>query len=336
MTAKNTSNILPHIRGIVDGAKGENYPFADCLAFLMERLGRPDLNYWVFASITGDSITQIYNKNSGPYCDNASQFLAGAERTRYVFDSIGYDYTYVTSQQIAEQKSECLQMLMDSIEKGLPVIAIKGVEQFLYVGYEEQGNTLLTIKGDNAIPEKCDFYNIDGEDWIFAGSKLQDISLDDIFQNAVLKMEHWLTLPEKDGIYFGAAAFRAWADDIENGRYENESDLWNNYCSYICNLASNASNAGGAPLCVEKFAQKHPRYQTMRDDIEKQYIRLSNQDGGIWKALEELGGGFNVTKEVLCDKTKRSKIASKLREAADCLDAVVLILQKNFSSSEVS
>lgn len=336
MAARKTSNVLSHTRGIVDGAKGENYLFDDCLAFLMESIGRPDLNYWVFASITGDSITQIYNRNSGPYCDNASQFMAGLERTRYVFDLIGYGYTYVTGQQITEQRHEYLQMLMDAIDKGIPVIAIEGVDQFLYVGYEDQGKTLLNIKGDNAIPEKCDSCSIDGQDWIFAGSKIRDVSLDEIFQNAVMKMEHWLTLPEKDGVYFGAAAFHAWADDVENGRYENETDLWNNYCSYICNLASNASNAGGAPLCVERFVQKNPRYQKMRDEIEKQYVRLSNQDGGIWKALEELGGGFNVTKEVLCDRTKRSKIASKLREAADCLDAVVEILQKNFSFSEVS
>jgi hypothetical protein len=133
----------------------------------------------------------------------------------------------------------------------------------------------------------------------------------------------------RNGVFFGGAAFRAWAEDIENGRYENESSLWDNYANYICNLASNASNGGGAPLIVEKFAQKYPQYKEMRDKIEEQYIKLSNQkDEYIWKALENLGGGFNVTKEVMRDKEKCKKIADKLREAGDCLDEVVRILRE--------
>jgi xanthine phosphoribosyltransferase len=64
--------------------------------------------------------------------------------------------------------------------------------------------------------------------------------------------------------------------------------------------------------------------------IAAQYFNIGNGDGsgGIWKDLEDLGGGFNVTQEALHDKEKRTKIAAKIRGAGDCLDEVVRILQE--------
>ena len=46
-----------------------------------------------------------------------------------------------------------------------------------------------------------------------------------------------------------------------------------------------------------------------------------NNDEG--KDLEALGGGFNVTLEALTNKTKREKIAAKIREFALCTDSIV-------------
>lgn len=46
---------------------------------------------------------------------------------------------------------------------------------------------------------------------------------------------------------FGAAAFRAWADDIESGKYEAmdpagfEANKWYVYTNYVCVMASNGS-----------------------------------------------------------------------------------------------
>lgn len=45
--------------------------------------------------------------------------------------------------------------------------------------------------------------------------------------------------------------------------------------------------------------------------------------------MEALGGGFNVTLEVLKDKEKRSKIAEVIRKCGDCMDEVVNIIKKN-------
>lgn len=332
MITRQDNNILTDIRGILHGERGENYPFDDCMAFLMERLGEyPDIQYWywIFAGITGDGLTQIYNRKSGPYVDCASQYLFDSEYIKCIFDAVGYEQTYVTAEQLNSNKQMYIQTLMAYIDKGIPVIFKEGLMQFVYVGYEDNGKTLLFIKDSEPKIKKCDSSNYLDQDWIFSGEKKQDISLDDIYKNAVLKIPYWLTLPEKDGLFFGAAAFRAWADDIENGRYENESNLWNNYSNYVCNLASNASNGGGAPLIVEKFAEANPQYKEMRDQIEIQFVKLSNQkDEYIWKAIENLGGGFNVTHDVMRDKEKCAKIANKLREAADISDEIVRIIKE--------
>lgn len=46
----------------------------------------------------------------------------------------------------------------------------------------------------------------------------------------------------------------------------------------------------------------------------------------IWKPW---AGGFNVTLPNLQDKTRRGKIAAKIREAASCMDKVLEILHAN-------
>ena len=55
MITRQENNLLTDIRGIINGDKGENYPFDDCMAFLMERLGEhPEITnwYWIFTGIT--------------------------------------------------------------------------------------------------------------------------------------------------------------------------------------------------------------------------------------------------------------------------------------------
>ena len=51
----------------------------------------------------------------------------------------------------------------------------------------------------------------------------------------------------------------------------------------------------------------------------------NNQNG---EDLEALGGGFNHTLANLQDEDKRRKIAAKLREIADTLDKVLVLLVK--------
>lgn len=341
MITKQSNNLLPDIRGVLNGGEGKNYRFDDCMAFMMERAGdKLGLNYWLFAGLTGDSLSQVYHRNPSTFCECCvSGYLSGPEYIGYVFDTIGYEHTYVTAQQINANKTMYLQTLMSYIDKGLPVlvrtslkdtpgISADALTHFLYVGYEEEGKTLQFIYENDAALCRFDATGEIRQDWIFIGEKKSGGTIEEIVKKAIRKMPCWLTLPEQDGVFFGPAAFRAWAEDIEGGRYDNETDLWGNYGVYVCNLATNAGNGGRGPNIDAQFFLTTPEYRDMWPKISEQYVKMSNING-VWKALEALGGGFNVTLDALKDKERRKQIAGKLREAADCLDQVLIVLKAN-------
>ena len=63
---------------------------------------------------------------------------------------------------------------------------------------------------------------------------------------------------------------------------------------------------------------------------------LYSRMGQIWDNdngddLESLGGGFHVTLEVLQDKVRRAKIASRIRECGDLTDEVLRVIEENIT-----
>ena len=273
------NKILPNIRDINNGCEGKNYGLNDCMAFLMECQGEPELDYHLFGGITGDSLTMVYNRKPTTLCEYCvSGYLAGPEYIGSVFDAIGYAHTYVTAGQINADKAAYLRMVTESIDKGIPVLVktnlkdVPGVKtdvitHFLFVGYEDGGKT-LRLHWYSA--EKIVSFDTTGEipqDWIFVGEKKRDATVADIARSAFGKMSYWLTLPEKDGMFFGPQAFRAWAEDIENGRYDNESDMWGNYGVYACNMASNSC---AAPHTLAHFA-RYTQYADLLDTVTRLY-----------------------------------------------------------------
>ncbi|MDR1261865.1 MAG: hypothetical protein LBK46_00090 [Oscillospiraceae bacterium] len=337
-----TNNKLLNIRGIGDGMQGKNYIFDDIMAFLMERLGRPELDYWLFTGVTGDGVAMVYNRKPTTHCEYCvSGFLAGSRYVRSVFEAVGYGCDYITAAQVNMDKAAWLKKLMESIDKGIPVVVKTALSDmpafpndvgtyFLCVGYEDGGNALLFVSNSEGSLYKYHAAGKIRQDWIFVGEKVKEFTADEIVRAAAVNMTHWLSFPEKDGVFFGAQAFRAWADDIGSGRYDNESDMWGNYGVFFCNLATNswANNISDAPHAslLYKLAKLNPEYSDVRDKVAEQYFRIGNGDGkgGIWNELEGLGGGFNANHETLHDN--RAQIAAKLREAAECTDEIVRVL----------
>ncbi|NJD04568.1 MAG: hypothetical protein FIA99_18680 [Ruminiclostridium sp.] len=362
MKVKRT-NSLPNIRDLFSYGMGEkhanegkNFAFDNCMEYLMEKLGEKEkLNYWVITGITGNGYTPVYNRNDSTaaceYC--VSGYLAGSDYIGYVFDAIGYEHTYITAERLNANKPEYLHKLMDYTKRGVPVIAIgnsgepdffiDSLTHYLYVGQEDYEKTFLfSRKADDELYNKLNAIEFIPQDLVFAGEKKHDIMLVDICRNAVMKIPYWLTMPERNGVFFGASAYRAWADDIEAGRYDGETHLWHNYVVYICNLATLAwaNNVNDAPYAsiVNRLSQLDTRYADMSVQIAKQFFLLGEEDGssgfckgGIWRSLEDLGGGFNCSLKALNDTKIRAKIVDKFREAAVCIDNVLQILQRNLT-----
>ena len=339
MITRQSNNTIPNIHRLITDEHGENYWFNGCAKYVMESLGEKDFDYQFFAGLTGDVFVQYY-----PYDhfrgEGVSGYLLGEEAERFteeLFSKCGYAATYVPEKDLRKNTQMYLQTLMSYIDRGIPVIVWGhgGPPVGVYVGYEDYGKALLYITGNNNQPERVTLEKAlkadtdGGGGWIFVGGKKESRPLAHIYREAFYDLPRWLTTRTKT-YCFGAEAFRTWANDIESGKLgaaalETE-DYWALYTSYICGMATNGSCCHG----FLRRAQELNPDMGFLEDISKQYKRTAeiwNKDDGV--DLEAIGGGFNVTLEALQDTNRRNRIASKIREAAECVDRVVAILQDN-------
>ncbi|MFR1374086.1 MAG: hypothetical protein ACLSA0_29240 [Eisenbergiella massiliensis] len=349
MVTRQSNNIIPNIHRLITSEFGENYWFSGCARYVMESLGEytaePDFGYWFFAGLTGDILAQVYSyeKYMGEAVSSCMFNSMGGSYFQGIFEKCGYASTFVSLEQLCSNREMYLQTLMAYIDKGVPVIAVTrfggDAPWGIYAGYEEYGRTLLYLSGDKTEPERIPAQQaIDeqqtatyaGQGWLFIGEKKRTVDLTQVYRNIIIDMPRLLTV-KTDRFCFGPEAFRAWAESIESGKFdamslESFEDGWDSHISNICNMATNGS-------CVFTFLDRarelNPDFAFL-EDIGRQYRRTAeiwNNDNG--NDLEALGGGFNVTLPNLQDKTRRGKIAAKIREAASCMDKVLEILHAN-------
>ena len=359
MTTKQSNNIIPNIHRLVTDEYGENYWFNGCARYVMECLGERDYDYNFFAGITGDVFTQYYPKGEfrsegvsgymlaeGPHRnlrEDDTCFALVPEETGFIetlFEKCGYASTFVPRKELCKNPDMYLQTLISYIDRGIPVI-VWGTGELpagVLVGYEAYGKTLLYITGNNNRPERLSIDNLLSENefpnpgWIFVGAKKESPSLARLYREAVRVLPKLLTT-ETESFYFGASAFRAWADEIERGRFDSvkpeDFDPWYAYTAYVCGLATNAS-------CCHSFLEKamelNPDLTFLKEvsDLYRRCGEMWNHDGSA--DLEALGGGFNVTLEALQDKARRGPIAAKLRDFAEVTEQIRHTLQQGIDT----
>lgn len=352
MGTKQSNNIIPIIHRVVTPHYGENYWFNGCAKYVMECLLEKDFDYHFFAGLTGDNFAQVYSYDHFRGDGVTDYILSEKDNTSYienVFATCGYASTFVTWNQLRNNKEMYLQTLIAYIDRGIPVIFNHWGNNprnrwgwGVVVGYENYGKTLLYLTSDMEKPEDISSEDLFMDEpmlgqvtcngWIFVGEKRNEVNLSNIYRNQVLNLSKLLQVKTK-GYCFGAEAFRAWAFDLEQGKYDHvkpeEFDDWPMHTIYVCNLATNSS-------CCHEFLE---RAQKLNPDlnyiaeIHTLYDRMRhmwNEDNG--EDLEAIGGGFNITLEALQNKEKRSKIASKLKEFAKTTDMILEILEKHTSN----
>lgn len=347
MNVKQSSNMLPNVRRIIYSEYGQNYWFNGCAAYLMECLGEKYLDYWFFAGLTGDNFTQVYSKNrfrGDCVLDCRLSEQGNHAAVEEIFRKCGYSSTFVHLEQVLSNREMYVTMLMAYIDKGLPVIINDyGTNPHgsfgwaVLTGYSDYGRTLYYICGDATEPDSIladDLLpggNAKQEErcrgWLFIGEKTVKPDFAKVCRERVLSLPQMLSY-ENSNYCFGSKAFRAWADDIEDGYFEKvkpeEFDNWFMYTVYICCLAT---NSGGCRSFLEKTMEMNPDMTFIKDviSIYEKTGRCWNYDNGT--DLEALGGGFNVTLEALRDKTRRKRIADKLRDCAACIDEVIEVIE---------
>lgn len=338
-------SMLSDIRPLIDGGKGHNYALPDCVKFIFERIGaHENANFWDIALVTGDTVAPVYSRRHTrrEYC--VSGYIAESDYPEYVkgvFDALGYACEYVSAAEVAADAARYVEKIAAYIDRGTPVLVKTDIDDVpgwnsdvgthcLAVGYD--GATLKLLVGGTDIVD----YMLDENAklaLVFIGEKLRDVTLCDIYKTAILRMTRWLTLPEHDGMYFGAQALRAWADDIEAGRYEREEgDLWFSYGVYVCNIAT---SGGELTYIFKKLADINPAYGAL-EEIGREIQALlpaESPAGGrcvLWIRLEELCAGMDMhaVKATMRDKEKRARVAHLLRDYAQRYDRALALIEK--------
>ena len=342
MVTKQSNNVIPIIHRLVTDEYGENYWFNGCSKYVMECLGEPDYDYWFFAGLTGDVFTQhyAYDKYSGDAlsCYMMDEAMGGRPEkyAEQIFAKCGYAATYVFNRDARKNTEMYLNALLAYIDKGIPVI-MYGNPEGVFVGYEDYGRVLLYISGNNSQPERMPLDKAlrldeatDSGGWIFVGEKKESRPLAQLYREAIYEIPQHFCV-KTDTYCFGAEAFRAWARDIENGKFDGMKaegfDTWACYTNYVCVLATNGSCCYGF---LDKARELNPDMGFLLEEVSRLYRRIGamwNNDGGT--DLEAIGGGFNITLEALQDKERRGKIAAKIREFADVTDGILRVLDAN-------
>lgn len=349
------TKMVPHIPKVFFNRSGENYHFNSAVRYVMDCIGEMKLaDYSLIAGITGDIFTQFY-RIKGNFGDSASDYYLGLRNFTSVLDRIGYAAESISIRELQSKKEQSIKKITASIDRGIPVILYHGGPTGVVVGYEGDGNTLLYLRENMTEPDRLvldeNFFKNEISDtsgWVIVGEKKREVSLKQIYRNVIIQLPKLLTMKTDDYV-FGAEAFRVWANDIENGKYDGINVDFFTYEVYVLNLAT---NSGGGQEFLEKAQELNPDY-TFLVDVRKQY-RITNYlwNGGHWIKdvhsseereemkqlygdynLEALGGAFGCKHETLQDKEKRAPIVKQIRRFADCMDEVVRILNENLSDN---
>lgn len=350
MVTKQSNNLIPIIHRLVTDELGENYWFNGCASYVMECLGEPDYDYQFFAGLTGDVFTQSYSLD-GKYRGNGiSEFAIFEGNTREMegtFNKCGYAATFVSVDELGRNTEMYLQTLIAYIDKGVPVISWDngGTPVGVFVGYEEYGKVLLYITGNSNEParmplEKAITAKADFGGWIFVGGKKESIPLAAIYREAIQRLPRLLTT-KNERYCCGEHAFRAWANDVERGKFDGmkpeDFESWSMYLSFVCDAATNGS-------CCHEFLKRARELNPdmgFLEEVSRLYRRMAEMWGGEGEkndedSLEALGGGFNVTLEALQDKERRGKIAAKLREFAVVTETIVRVLIEGLANEKLN
>lgn len=242
-----------HFHPLMDKYQGQNFAFNGCMALLMKCLGESkDYDYWFFSGVSGDCFTQVYGGDLIKWYQCLSHACFDEHLIKRVFDACGYDYTFVSPESLSANREKYIQKVVSYIDRDLPVI-VKGfnfpyseklipVEEITcIVGYENGGQTLLCLSDTSAIPRSFPLdtpYTL-----LFAEEKKKAPTLPEVYRQAIANISLLNLASPRDGVSFGAHAFLDWAENIENGAYDDilddELDIWRDYGEYLCIIATN-------------------------------------------------------------------------------------------------
>lgn len=324
--------------------QGQNYVFNGCMKFLMECVGEKnqEYDYWFFSAVSGDCFVQVFHTNKEKWATCLSHVKFDRELMQRVSDAIGYGFTLVEPQEWKKDPEALRAKIMDSIDRGVPVIGKGFYSNFCnktmpvssvraVIGYEDGGDRFyrLTEESTELIPFRLE----DGlpYSFVFLEEKKKAPPVAQAYREALRAAPELMRTQPCDGgeVFFGSDAFEQWARMLEGGFYRmtreeyeesNAIASWRYYCVYVCNLATNIYSKRHT---IDRAIRLNPDLAPLAPLLAREYQALD----GLEQELQAAGGGFNVTYETLQNPDRCREIARILRKFPPVFDRICSLLE---------
>ena len=326
-----TRKIIPNIIKLYE-TPSENYMFNSCMRSAMVALNENDaFDFMFFAGVTGDLFTQTWSEPKWQY-NNEYSFACRDTQVpiQAAFDACGYEYEYIYEADIQKNKSSYTKKIVDSIDKGYPVLTFGIVGPpccSIICGYDDNGDILIGYsqftdepKEDNPMDLVCSdsyFQVRNGLEkstaLIFIGRKKIAPSVADSIRNSLLNIYKLASLPSADNICFGKQAFDAWAESLLCDEYfKDESMLARPLDTYGSCMVMLGTNMYYIQEYLHKSLELCP---DMKDQIEKLQRAYQKVNEELQELVEFQGGYFfDNDRKTLLNKDFRNNLAKKIRE----------------------
>lgn len=328
------------IHRVVTPSLGQNYAFGGCMAYLAEclKLDRTIFDYWHFTMATGDSLTQIHCDDN-TCTDGITDKLFDKEIAEKAFAAMGYDCTYFSGDEVKADKDRVFELIINSIDKGIPVIS-KGLEgddgyDFCVIcGYDKDNKTLKIMFRENDTPiEQKNLLDCTSA-LMFATNKIKEINIKQFYSDIIKSISYCISRPAERGVTFGKDAFNAWANSLIDGTIASipDANSWMHFGYNLCIVGTNAY--AGSPMARD-ILKKCPDFEDMPifEILKKVAVQFNEQDR-IFKELLEMGYGFEIPSEKLRDIDFMRPAADKIREFCNVCDNISAIFTDEILNDE--
>ena len=138
--------LIPNVERLYEN-KTENYMFPSCMRSLMCSMNEDErYDFTFFSGVCGDFFTQIWLEPRWRYNDSYSNVCKHTQLPiKAAFDACGYEYSYVSHEEIQKDIPYYIHEIVASIDKDLPVLTFGIVGPpvcSIIHGYAKHGNTL--------------------------------------------------------------------------------------------------------------------------------------------------------------------------------------------------
>lgn len=337
----------------------ENYFLCSAICSVGKALGSEFNDYQFYAAFTGDMFTYMYSQKAGNpdnlKCDGGlTNYFFIPQLVKKAYAVFGYDCIYLSNLQIKQDFHVTMNAIKASVDKGIPVLAwgmgnvtilawgMGNVtleeggrydplpEACLIGGYDENDDLYVNLYGG---PERLPEGSVDEYGYstiahgldttnglFFAGEKLKDVNMRQVYQSVIDSIPAFLTLDPSDsylgGKYvFGKTAFETWANTlITDSYFENKTDeelvkiCWNLHCSPYCSVCTTS-----AYDFFKDMVEQYPDL-TMAVKLLPLYEKMQNYRQEIW----DLQGDFFPS----MDKFRMHEFRAKIADILQCMGGI--------------